>query len=331
MAVTTIVRPVIVLGAPRSGTTIVRNCLALHSDLWHLAGESHEILEGPFDPAARGYESNRVEASEVGDQLAQDLRHAFARRAINLSGGTTTRPGGRRGNSLTGRVADRVTTRWVGAASMRSRPREIRFLEKTPKNMLRVPMLARIFPDALYVHLTRNAPGNVDSLIEGWRAADHLGPVTRQRFARSGYPIARQLALQDYTSKWWKFALVPEWRDLRGKSLADVAAWQYSQCNRVALDDLAAVDPTRVRRVKHEDFVHAPVNTIRDLFEWAELSPSPVAERYAAASPRVNSTRRLSADVSAEAAGALRNPDAVRAAIRSTPGIDLLLAELGYS
>lgn len=332
MGVTTIVRPVIVLGAPRSGTTIVRNCLALHSDLWHLAGESHEILEGPFDPVTGGYESNRVEASEVGDDLAQDLRGAFARRAINLNVGTTDGPvRALRGNSLSRRVIDKVTTRWVGAASVRSRPREIRFLEKTPKNMLRVPMLARIFPDALYVHLTRNAPGNIDSLIEGWRAADHFGPVTRQRFARSGYPIARQLALQDYTSKWWKFALVPGWRDLRGKSLADVAAWQYFQCNRIALDDLASIDPARVRRVRHEDFVHAPVNTIRDLFEWAELDPSPIAERYAADSPPVNSTRRSPTHAPGESARALRNPDAVRSAVGSTAGIDLLLAELGYS
>jgi hypothetical protein len=331
MAETTIVRPVIVLGAPRSGTTIVRNCLALHPDLWHLAGESHEILEGPFDPVTRGYESNRVEASDVGDDLVQDLRDAFGRRAINLSAGTVRAGRAPRANSVSGRVVDKATTRWVGAASMRSRPPEIRFLEKTPKNMLRVPMLARIFPDALYVHLTRNAPGNVDSLIEGWRATDRFGPITRQRFARSGYPIARQLALQDYTSKWWKFALVPGWRGLRGKSLADVAAWQYFQCNRIALDDLAAIDPARVRRVKHEDFVHAPVNTIRDLFEWAELPPGPVAEGYAADSPLVNSTRRSPANAPGKAAGALRNPDTVRSAVESTPGIDPLLAELGYS
>ena len=332
MTETTIVRPVIVLGAPRSGTTVVRNCLALHPDLWHLAGESHEILEGPFDPALQGYESNRVEASDVGEDLAQDLRRAFARRAINLSAGT---PGGPvrapRGTSLSGRVVDRVRTRWVGARSMRSRPGEIRFLEKTPKNMLRVPMLDRVFPDALYVHLTRDAAGNIDSLIEGWRAADHFGPVTRQRFARSGYPIARQLALEDYTGKWWKFALVPGWRDLRGKSLADVAAWQYFQCNRIALDDLAGIDPARVRRVTHEDFVLAPVTTIRDLFDWAELPPSSVAEQYADASPLVNSTRRSPADEPRKAVGALRNPDAVRSAIGSTPGIDGLLAELGYA
>jgi hypothetical protein len=227
---------------------------------------------------------------------------------------------------LAGRVVDKVRTRVAGAASMRRRPDAIRFLEKTPKNMLRVPMLERLFPDALYVHLTRDAPNNIDSLIEGWRAVDRIGPVSRPRFARSGYPIARQLALSDYTGKWWKFALVPGWRDLRGTSLAEVAAWQYLQCNRVALEDLATIDPARVRRVKHEEFVQEPVATIRSLLEWAELPASPAAERYAAASPRVNTTRPTGS-----ATDSLRNPDGVRAAIDSTPGIDPLLAELRYS
>jgi hypothetical protein len=81
-----------------------------------------------------------------------------------------------------------------------------------------------------------------------------------------------------------------------------------------------------VRRVKHEEFVREPVDTIRGLFEWAELPASPAAERYAAASPRVNTTRPQGA-----APGGLRNPDGVRAAIESTAGLGALLAALGYS
>lgn len=331
MAETSITRPVIVLGAPRSGTTILRNCLALHTDLWHLAGESHEVLEGPFDPAASGYESNRVEANDVSDVLAEHLRDAFARKATNLSRGFVKPERLLQAKSLAERMTVKVATRWSGAASMRSRPREIRFLEKTPKNMLRVPMLARIFPDAFYVHLTRNAPDNIDSLIDGWHAADRIGPVTRQRFARSGYPIAGQLDLQDYASKWWKFALVPEWRGLRGKSIADVAAWQYVQCNRLALDDLAVIDKARVRHVKHEEFVQAPVETIRGLFEWAELPQSRDAELYAAASPPVNSTRRPPRDGTVNTERTLRHHDAVGSAIASIPALNALQRDLGYS
>jgi hypothetical protein len=316
-------RPLVILGAPRSGTTILRNALARHPDVWHLVDESHRILEGPFDPAATGYRSNRVEGGDVTDALARRIHDEFAAAAINLHGREA--PPARVG-SVHARLRAKLRTVVAGAASKRHRPASFRFLEKTPKNTLRVPMLERVFPDALYVHLTRDVRGNVDSLIEGWRATDVIGPVTRERFARSGYPIADQVALSDYDRKWWKFALVPGWRELRGKTLADVAAWQYLQCNRFALDDLRALDPARVRRVTHEDIVRSPVEVVRDIVEWAGLPPSPEAESYAGASPRVNSTRRAAGT----SPDALRNADAAEAAITRTPGLDALLRELGY-
>ena len=44
----------------------------------------------------------------------------------------------------------------------------LRFLEKTPKNVLRIPFIERIFPDALYVFLWRDPRGNLASIMEAW-------------------------------------------------------------------------------------------------------------------------------------------------------------------
>jgi hypothetical protein len=78
-------KPIIILGAPRSGTTILQRCLALHPDIWHLPGESHAILEGPFHPRQSEYESNRVTADDVNEGVAEQLRRRFYRLAINLN------------------------------------------------------------------------------------------------------------------------------------------------------------------------------------------------------------------------------------------------------
>jgi len=321
-------RPVIVLGAPRSGTTILRHCLALHPDLWHLPGESHEVLEGPFHPGAKGYESNRVTAEDLDDALAGQLRSAFTARSINFNVVSKDPTRTLRANSISARVAAKITTRIDGARSMKQRPAEIRFLEKTPKNMLRVPMLAKLFPDAHFIHLARNAPSNIRSLIGGWRAVDHFGPITRERFARSGYPIAAQLGLADYAGESWKFTLVPGWRKLQGQRLADVAAWQYFQCNRIALGDLNAIDPARVRRITHEAFVQEPVTVLRELFAWADLAPSPVAEKFAGELPRVNAVPGSATPVASQPAGYV---DEATAAINAIVGMDQLLADLGYA
>ena len=62
-------RPIMVLGSPRSGTTLLFRCLAMHVNLWHPPSESHAVFEGPFHPASKGYESNRVTAEDLSERL----------------------------------------------------------------------------------------------------------------------------------------------------------------------------------------------------------------------------------------------------------------------
>jgi hypothetical protein len=306
-------------------------CLTLHPDLWHLRSESHAILEGPFHPAQKGYGSNRVLADEIDDRLAQQLRMQFYRRAINLNevlADPTPLFAGNVGNSLFDWVFNRLVVSGVGMISRHKRPTTIRFLEKTPKNTLRVPMLTRLFPDALYIWNKRRAATNIDSLIAGWRIGENrIGPIKRRRFARAGYPIADQLALQDYPDKWWKFALFPGWRGSRGKTVADVAARQYYQCNYYAMTDLANIDrQQRVFSVQYEDFVQRPVEIVRRIFEWADLPPSQIAEDFAQVLPRVNDATPRAR----RSKEGLRYPDAVYTAMQRLPEIESLQRMMGY-
>jgi hypothetical protein len=182
-----------------------------------------------------------------------------------------------------------------------------------------------LFPDAWYIWIQRGAAENVDSLIAGWRSVDRIGPFTRQRFAQAAYPVADKLDLQDYHSKWWKFALVPGWRTLHGKTVADVAAWQYYQCNHFLLHDLADLDQRRVWRLKYEDFVGNPVTHLQELLDWAGLPPSPVVQRFAAELPRVNET---SVGRTRDSDG-LRYGSAVHAALERLPAFERSQARLG--
>src|SRR5690554_3785853 len=140
-----LLKPIIILGAPRSGTTILYRCLALHPELWHLPDESHHILEGPFHPARTGIDSNRVTASDMDDKLAFELKTQFYRAAINLNRVMRDPVPFFVGNSLPKRVFNKIAVQLVGSLSHRNKPKTLRFLEKTPKNTLRVSMLARLF------------------------------------------------------------------------------------------------------------------------------------------------------------------------------------------
>ena len=170
-------------------------------------------------------------ADDVNEGVAEQLRRRFYRLAINLNTVWATPAPLLAANTLSERAFSKLAVYAVGKVSQLNKPEVIRFLEKTPKNTLRIPMLTRLFPDALYVWLKRRAANNIDSLIAAWYAEDKIGLISRQRYAQAGYPITDRLELVDYHGKWWKFALVPGWRNLKGKTIADVATWQYYQCN----------------------------------------------------------------------------------------------------
>ncbi len=279
--------PIFIIGAPRSGTSILFRSLCMHADLWHLPRESHAVFEGPFHPD-NGFESNRITASDVTPHATKAIHHGFEQRVLNLGVLNVDQKKWLTDRSLLERVGNRFAIRWFARQSRRQLPQSFRLLEKTPKNSLRVSALAAMFPDARFVFLRRDAAQNIDSLLAGWRAVDQFGPIKRHRFCSAGYSIMNQLTLQDYDGSRWKFALIPEWNRFANRTCADVAAAQYYECNRIAADDLGQVDAQRVFHVAFADFIADPVSTVHQIFEWANLGQDRTATEFTSNLPRVN-------------------------------------------
>jgi hypothetical protein len=125
----TLNRPIFIIGAPRSGTSLLYAILRQSSKLKHWPGESHEIWEADYHPALRGWSSNSLDASDLNDEAAARIRRNFF--------------------LVTGRNHF--------------------LLDKTPRNALRVPFVDALFPDARYIYLQRDGRENINSLINAWR------------------------------------------------------------------------------------------------------------------------------------------------------------------
>jgi hypothetical protein len=138
-------RPLIILAAPRSGSTLLFETLAVAPEFWTVGGESHQFIEGlkPLHPVAGRVGSNRLTADHAPPEIVRELRQRFARF-----------------------LQDRDGNKFVHNPGIR----KLRFLEKTPKNALRQPFLDAVFPGALYVYLYREPRGNISSMMEAWRA-----------------------------------------------------------------------------------------------------------------------------------------------------------------
>jgi hypothetical protein len=132
---------------------------------------------------------------------------------------------------------------------------QVRLLEKTPKNALRVPFLTTAFPDAQFVYLFREPEDNVSSLIEGWESG---------RFVT--YP-----ELPGWRGRPWSFLLVPEWRDLIGATVPAIAAAQWQRTHTALLDDLERLPRARVHALTYRQFLATPEDCIRDICQFAGL------------------------------------------------------------
>ena len=268
-------RPVFILGAPRSGTTLLYRILRAHPQLAHWRpSEAHEVWELDYHPALRGWDSNVLTAQDVTDEAAARIRRSFG-----LVAGTSRR-----------------------------------FIDKTPRNTLRVSFMEAVFPDAQYVFLKRDGRENVNSLINAWRSP-------RYRV----YRLPEPHAIPGVDPAWWKFVLYPGWRDDAHGPLEVVCARQWAVSNAFALDGGEKIGSDRWIEVRYEDLVDAPVDEVGRILERLGLPYAPPVHGGAAA---VATTPVNTVTPPEPGKWKRENPDEIE---RILPLIEPVAARMGYA
>ena len=136
-------RPIVILSAPRAGSTLLFETLAQAAGVYTIGGESHQLIES----IAALRPGRGVVTLQPADAQAMRPRRSSRNCASGSPGGSTIATGRRRHPA-----------------------RSVRLLEKTPKNALRVPFLLEVFPDAQFIFLHREPRANLSSMMQAWRA-----------------------------------------------------------------------------------------------------------------------------------------------------------------
>jgi len=229
-------QPVFIVAAPRSGSTLLFETLATHQSLATLGGEAHWLVEGvpELRPGSPATDSNRLTAAALTPAIGERIRTAIRERLQDSAG----QPVGER---------------------------EVRFLEKTPKNALRIPFIRALFPDARFIFLWRDPRENISSIIEAWRSG---GWIT--------YPD-----LPGWEGP-WSLLLPPQWQLQRGRALPEIAAWQWDSANRYISDDLAALPREHWTVVRYDELQESAPATLDRLCAFLGLEvDSGLARRLA--------------------------------------------------
>ena len=234
-------RPIFIVAAPRSGSTLLFETLAASEQLYTLGGEAHWLVENiaALQPGAPGVDSNRLDATHCSAQIREAILAEIATQ-LRDSKGELVRPGA-----------------------------TVRFLEKTPKNALRIPFFNTLFPDAFFIFLWRDPQENVSSIMEAWRSGK----------------MKTYNGLHGFDGS-WSLLLPPGWERLRGRPLEEIAAFQWEVTNRTVLDDLATLPRQRWIGLNYADFVSNPEKTICNLCHFVGIElDGPLSHRISTPLP----------------------------------------------
>ena len=146
-------------------------------------------------------------------------------------------------------------------------------LEKTPQNILRIPYVRAIFPEATFLFIVRNPFSFISSVEHKWqrpvvarRIVPRLKdtPISQMHYWVRRYIVQqfhKRILRRKYLSIWG-----PRYRgiqdDLKAHDMLTVIARQWSVCSRKAEKDMAGFADGQVLRLKYEDFVEDPISDL---------------------------------------------------------------------
>ncbi|MER8464783.1 sulfotransferase [Mesorhizobium sp. M1396] len=180
----------------------------------------------------------------------------------------------------TERVARYIRGRFL---EYQSRHGDRQIMENTPANVLRVPFVHEIFPEAIFLYITRNPFSYISSMELKWQRAKSfkgimrllkITPVTQIHYYAKD--IIKQVITKRVLGRKYTSIYGPRYngidRDLKDNEKLTVIARQWARGNRKAREDLAKLGDGRVLSFRYEDLIQDPELVLRRVYEHCGLS-----------------------------------------------------------
>ena len=219
-------RPILIVGMPRSGTTMLFQVLRASDALGSRPSEGHNIWRRFHHPRKSGWSSDHVGKGQV-------------------------------------RLGER---RYVNAHFFAYAGRK-RLIDKTADNIVRVPYLLDLFPDAIFVVMKRNPCDAINSYINMWKQ-----PGGRFR----SYYVPTDLDIPGNRQKrMWCSTLNRGWREFASKPVHEIAFEQWRQYVDAIEDARRVVPPGQWTEFFLSDLLEHPESTSDWLFKRLGMKATP--------------------------------------------------------
>jgi omega-hydroxy-beta-dihydromenaquinone-9 sulfotransferase len=265
-----IVKPIIIVGSGRCGSTVLHRLLAKHPQLMWLSGFCDRFPDKPTwnrlavtavsQPLLRPFLGGKIQPGECY-VFWEKHAYGFAEPFRDL---------------VRSDLTPRTKTQVLAALEPMLTPGRPRMLIKIT-GWPRIGFLDEFFEDAKFIHIVRDGRAVASSLLHvnfwrGWR-----GP---QGWRAGLLSPEDQLTWESYQRSFIALAGL-EWR-------IQMRAMEAAR---------KAVDPQRFIEIKYETFCTAPLETCRRILEFSELRQTAEFERHVAATPLRNMSDRWRKDL----------------------------------
>jgi hypothetical protein len=235
------IKPILIIGAPGSGTTLLYQTMCSHRDLAYV---NHNMLRAGLRKHGKLVGDRRkalyILHNIIHRDLASTLPHeadAFWMTYFRDYYGYMTE------NDYTEEMAAYFRKKVLQVQNLWGRPR---FVNKNLQNSFRVRLLNLIFPDAKFIHIIRDGRAVAFSLLNK-KADGATSPILLVGFKdilRDKYQLNRS-ELYNYGLAWAEFVR-------KGREAAAIAKGRYYE-------------------VHYEKLVREPYNELRNIIDFCEL------------------------------------------------------------
>ena len=286
--------PIFVVGAPRSGTSLLQKLLRECPGHASVPREAQHIWGPHVHPALSDWAGEGVADEALQDaQLIRSIREEFAKSAVAAGTWRRMESSAIGANRWLRRIARLFPRQAVDALVRGGRtPGDARLVEKSVHAGLWLPLVDAVFPDAVYLHIVRDPRKSIPSIMTGW-----LEP---SRFVSFEVPDALEIAGTDGTTHDWCFPLPVGWRDCRQADLQTIATFQWTAINTAILDFFAEQPAGRSLIVRLEDLIESPGDSLRAIRRHAGIIDNDYFAAFEDSLPVVNKGRKRAASVTVD-------------------------------
>jgi len=285
-----IIKPIFIIGAPRSGTSMLFHMLRTSQEFWSLPSEGFHIWNIICHPSLQNWISEQGDDPNVVPAVQkekirtlyeqQSMPTWFWKRLIKPAdiwqfNKTSVAQLKRK---LQGNIYITAATACYYLNPAKNCVKR-RILDKTLNNCLRLNLVKSIFPEAKFIYIQRHGLANIRSLINGWLNPDRF--IT--------YHPPEPIKITGYDRPEWKFIMPEGWQQFNNRHLAELCLWQWKVCHEHILS-YKQKNPEIFLDIKMEEIISKPGPVLEKLAAFTDVPFDNFAPFISHGIPRINAS-----------------------------------------